>query len=111
MKPNLVLQYLTSEMGRILMLEEPNVQWLMRHVEKDNLLLDISSKRHSISAEEIRVLPRHSSSFIIQNGVKKDVSDFNPMFEAVFFIFSRQTGKYAPKVYRPAVKGKENFML
>lgn len=110
MKPNYVLQCLTSDKyGRITMLEQPNVRWIMEHVER--FKLDLPAKRYSISAKEIGLLQRDLSSFIVQSGVKKSLVDFDPNYEAIIFIYTPATGKYSPKAYRPAVNGKENFML
>ena len=93
------------------MLEQPNVRWIMEHAEDKNLRFELPSKKYSISAEEICSHKYDHSSFIVQSGIKKPTMDFDPMYEAVAFIYDPATGKYSPRVYRPAVNGKENFML
>ena len=112
MKPQLILQYLTSDKyGRITMLSEPNVQWLMKHVKKDRLLLDICDKNHDISASEINLIPHQSCSFIVQDGIKKGLESFDSLREAVVFVFSPKTGKLTPKVYLPATRKKEDYIF
>lgn len=112
MKPNYVLQCLTSDKyGRITMLERPNITWLMNHVEKDKLKLDLPSKNYGISAEQIYSHMHDHSTFIVQSGIKKSVMDFDLMYEAIIFIYSPETGKYSPRVYRPTAHVKDNFMF
>ena len=93
------------------MLEQPNVKWIMKHAEDKNLRLELPSKNYSISAEQIYSHKHDLSSFIVQSGIKKSIIDFNPMYEAIVFIYAPATSKYSPKVYRPAANAKENFML
>lgn len=83
------------------MLTQENLSWLMAHVEQDKIPISItSSQTVDISSEELRFLPSSLTSFLIQDGKKKALTEFCKDTEAIIFVFCKKTGKFSLRVYR-----------